>query len=332
MPKLKFEDVERETTKGRLFPVYLIYGPEYYLVRLLVDKIQQVYQSETNAEVERFVGRGIDMVSVIDGLKTLPMWSKGKLVTIGDADKLSAKSKELLEHYLSAPSESTVLILTSEKFDGRAKIAKIIDECGALVKLTTIYESQMPFWINRECRAKGYTISQDAALFMTELVGIDLAAMAEAVEKIILYIGKKKAIDLKDVETVLSDTSQKSIFDLTKAVGMKNLSLAENRLTNLLRNNENPVVIVNMLARHWRLLLKTKEVMDQGKGAEQLLTRELKVHPFFVKDYIQQSKGFTKRVLVKGLKKIWGADVSVKSSRLPRSAILHRLVLDLAQN
>lgn len=329
MPKLKFEEAERMLSRGRLFSVYLICGPEHYLSRLIVEKIRAVYHAETGAEVERYSARGLDAVEVFDGLKTLPMWSKGRLVIIDEASQLAPKAKELLLNYLKSPSPSSVLVLVASKFDGRSSLYKAVGKNGAVIEIDTIYENQMPFWINRECVNRGYKISQEAAHFMTELVGTNLSAMAGAVEKIILYIGPKKVIDLKDVETVLSDTSQKSIFDLTGAVGSRDLCRAENRLGNLLRNNENPVVVVNMLARHWRILLRAKELMERGFTSERELARELSVHPFFVREYVSQSRGFTRERLIKGLKTLWDSDVAVKSSKLPKEAILHRLVIDL---
>jgi DNA polymerase-3 subunit delta len=329
MPKHKFEELEKELSKGRLFPIFLVYGAEHYIVRILVDKIKEVYQAEAGAEVDRFSAKGLDAVSVVDSLQTLSMWSKGKLVIIDEADKLTAKSKDLITNYMASPNPSSILVFVSEKFDGRSKLYKAISKAGAVCQIQTIYDNQMPFWINRECRKHGRNISQDAAHFMTELVGTDLSAMAGAIEKIILYIGSKKMIDLKDVETVLSDTSQKSIFDLTNAVGSRNLSRAEDRLLNLLRNNENPVVIVNMLARHWRLLLKAIELIGSRGVSDRDLASKLGVHPFFVKEYVTQTKHFTKRKLAKGLKTLWNSDVAVKSSRLPREAILHKLIIEL---
>lgn len=329
MPKFKFEEIEQQLSKGRLFPLYLIYGPEQYIIKIIVDKIKSVYQAETGAEVDRFAARGLDAVKVIDSLKTLPMWSKGRLIIIDNADKLSAKSKELMQSYAESPSDSAVLVLVSEKFDGRSKLYKALNKNGALCQIKVIYESQMPFWINRECRKHNRNISHEAAHFMTELVGTDLSAMAGAIEKIILFIGSKKIIDLKDVETVLSDTSQKSIFDLTNAVGAKDLSRAEDRLLNLLRNNESPVVVVNMLARHWRLLLRAKELMGSRYASERDIASKLGVHPFFVKEYIFQSKKFEVRQLSEGLQTLWRSDVAVKSSRLPKDAVLHKLVIDL---
>jgi len=333
MPKFEFDKLEGMAGEGRLFPIYLIYGPELYLIRMLVEKIKEVYHAETEAETDRFSAKGLNAISVVDSLKTLPMWTRGKLVIIGEADKLSAKSKEIFIEYASSPSESAVLIFTSEKFDGRSKLYKAISKNGAVTQIATVYENKMPFWISRECKSKGYNISQEAAHFMTELVGTNLSTMSEAVEKIILYIGsKKKMIDLKDVETVLSDTSQKSIFDLVNAVGSKDISRAGDRLINLLRNNESPVVIVNMLARHWRILLKSKELLKRRGMDERTLAKELGVHPFFVKEYISQSKGFSAKSIVRGIKEIWKTDVAVKSSKLSRDTILHNLIINLVNS
>lgn len=330
MPKFKFEEIEADVTRGRLYPVYLIYGSEQYLIRLLVDKIKEVYKAETGTEAELFMSKGLDAVSVIDSLNTLPMWAKGRLVIIDSASGLSAKSKEQFAEYFNSVNSSAILVFTSEDFDGRSAFYKDVSKTGAVVKIDAVYENRVPFWINRECRLKGYNISHDAALFMTELVGTNLSSMADAVEKIILYVGDKKTIDVKDVETVLSDTSQKSIFDLTNAVGSKNISLASARLANLLKNNEAPVVIVNMLARHWRLLLQAKEAQETGRAGKDELARILNILPFFVDEYMSQAKIHSKRELKAGLKEIWKADVAVKSSKLPRDIILHNLVHQLS--
>ena len=225
MPKIKFEEIEAMLSKGRLFPVYLICGEEHYLTRVVVDKVKDVYKAETGAEMERLSAKGLDTVAALDGLKTLPMWTKGKLLIVDEAQSLTQASKELILNYVKSPSPTAILVLVASKFDGRSKLCKSIAENGAVVEISTIYENRMAYWINRECREKGYNISHEAAEFMTELVGTDLSKMSGAVEKIILYIGKKKLIDLQDVETVLSDTSQKSIFDLTNAVGSKKIAI-----------------------------------------------------------------------------------------------------------
>ena len=329
MPKLKFEELEGYLSKGRLFPIYIIYGEENYLMRILVEKICEVYHAETGAEVERHTAKGLDVVSVLDGLKTLPMWAKGKLVLIGEGTGLGEKAKDLLTYYAKNPVPSTILVLTASKFDGRSKLIKAVNESGAVVEVSAIYENQMPMWISRECKKEGRTISQEAAHFMAELVGTNLSSMVSAVDKIILYIGDKKIIETGDVETVLSDTSQKSIFNLANAVGERNLVSAENCLMNLLRYNEPPVLVVNMLARHFRLLLKAKEAMTRGKAGGENIARVLGVHPFFAKDYVAQSKNFSSRQLASGIKRLYLADVSVKSSKLPRETILHGLIIDL---
>lgn len=330
MPKFKFEEMEKMLSSGRLHPVYLVYGVENYLIRIIVDKICAVYKAEMDAEVERYSGKGLNAVSVIDSLKTLPMWSKGKLAIIDDASSLSDKSKELLENYVKSPSSTAVLIFVASKFDGRTKFYKLIDSNGAVIELAAIYDNQMPFWINRECKSKGYNISQEAANLMIGLIGTNLSDMASAVEKVVLYIGgAKKLMELKDVETVLSDTSQRTIFDLTNAVGAKKISLASDRLRNLLKNNESPVGVVAMLARHWRLLLRAKELIGAGVSSENDLARELGVRPFFVREYISQSKGYTRAALEKGLKLLWQSDKAIKSSSLANEEILHRLLLGL---
>lgn len=328
MPKFDFLSLEKQTSAGRLYPSYLIYGTEHYFIHAMVDKITNVYKAETGAEVERHSAKGLDAISLIDGMRTVPMWSKGKLIIIDEIEKLSAGTRESLADYLEKPSPSAIIILTGEKLDGRSRLAKVADKAGPVMEAKTVYDDQIPTWISRECKEKGRAISQDASSFMAELVGRDLSAMAEAIEKIILYIGAKKLIELKDVETVLSDTSQRSIFDLTKAAGLRDIALATARLSNLLRNNEPPVVIVSMLARQWRLLLKTKELKRPDADAASALS----LPPKFAKEYVAQAAKFTRRDLARGIKAIWKADIAIKSSKLPNETILGNLLFELIKN
>lgn len=326
---MTFNELEQLLSKGRIAPAYLLYGSECYFIRLLVDKIRDVYRAETGAEAERFSARGLDVVSVIDGLKTLPMWSKGRLVIIGEAERLKDEAREMIEGYVDAPSASSVLVLVGEKFDGRLKLAKKIQEKGIVVEVKGIYEKDVPYWVRRECASKGLNISHEAAGFMAELIGTDLSAMADAVEKISLYVGKKRLVDIGDVETVLSDTSKKTVFNLTDAIGMRDLARAEDMLENLLRNNEQPMIILAMISRHIRFLLKAKELLEKSNIAERDLSRELGVHWFFAKEYAAQSKMFTMEKLKKGIRSLWDADIRIKSSKLPKSAILHNLIVEL---
>jgi DNA polymerase-3 subunit delta len=173
-------------------------------------------------------------------------------------------------------------------------------------------------------------ISIDAAQMIVELVGNNLGEIKNALDRILLYIGNKERIDTPDVETVLTETGRKNVFEFTNAVGSRDLQRAIKILHRLLDFNESEVMIVSMLARHFRLLFKTRELMgSRGYVDKFTAAKSIGVNPFFMEEYITQAKLFTPKELKFGFGILYRTDKSLKSSKLNKASILNNCVRQL---
>jgi len=330
MPRLSFTDLKRSISKGDIAPVYLIYGDEKFLVDESVLKICSVYAAETKGEIYRYSAKDASIVDVIADLNTLPMWGRGKAVVVSEIEALKSEALHEIEKYLDSPSPTSVLVLVGEKCDGRTSLYKKVLKSGVVIEAKKIYDDAVPSWINAECKRRGVSISQDAANYMAELIGADLALLSDAIEKTILYVHDRKMINVDDVDAVISDISRHSIFHLTSAIGKRDLVLAKKELTNLMRQSELPVIIIAMLARYIRLLLKTREAIERDRflSPRQIAT-EIGVNPYFASEYIDGAKRFTKEELKRRLSLIHEADVVLKSGARPKKIVLSKLVSDI---
>ena len=330
MPRVDVTALDKELKAGKVRSVYAMVGPESYLARGSVGLVKKAVQIDESDDMSlaSYTGTEAKAELVINALRTVSLLGGRPLVIIRDADKMPRDTVEALVTYLASPVESSTLILVAAKLDGRSKLMQLLGKVGLVVDCKPLYENKIPYWINMQVKRGDKAISQEAAKFMAEMVGNDLGQLSQAIERVSLYVGDRRNIELADVEQAIAETHQRTIFELMNAVGKRNLSASVSLLHNILENAASPVMIVTMLARHFRILIKAKEVEGRMNGQGEL-AKYLGVHPFFLKNYVQQSKNFSNSELRRSFGILHHCDREIKSSRVVRERILERALFKL---
>lgn len=331
MPKLDIVDLEKSVRGGHPGPVYVILGQEGHMAKEAVSLIRGACEEAgANASsTSLFSAKESKVSQAVSMLKNVSMFGTRPLVIIREAESLQKEALEILADYCEKPIASSTLVIVAEKLDGRTRFMQVVSKTAAIVECKPLYMEKIPSWINAQVRKGGRQISQDAAQFLANLVGNNLSQLSSAIEKIVLYIGDKKLIELKDVEGAVAETHQHTIFELTDAVGLKNLPKALSLLQNILDNGESPVLLLNMLARHFRILSKAKEVYGRPGGGSEVASY-LGVHPYFVKNYLGQSRNFSKGELKRSFGVLHKCDRELKSSRISKERVIEKALFALA--
>lgn len=330
MPKLSVTQLDQELRSGKVRPLYVIVGPEAYLARTATRRITDtVLGSEASPDSKQvYAGKEVKTEALIDSLRATSLFTGHTLVVIRDGDKLKKEVLTALASYVEAPSEASTLVIEASKIDGRNKFMKSADKHAAVIECKTLYANQLPSWINMEVARYEKRIARDAAQFLADMVGNDLGQLSQALERVSLYVGKRPLIELKDVEEAVTETAQRTVFELGDAIGARKTDRALAVLHNLLEGGQAPVFILNMIARHIRLLTKAREVAGRMQNPPDL-ARYLGVHPFFAKNYAQQARNFSAKELRSFFSALSRCDRQLKSSRLPRERILEKLIFEL---
>lgn len=312
-------------------PIYVIVGPEAYLLRTAVARIvATVQQLVSDVTPQRFDAGTQRMGEVLAAAQGLGLFSARQLVVVARAEAWAADELQGIADYAANPNPTTTLVLTAEKLDWRTKAAKALRSSAVVIECKPLYANQVPSWVRMECQRRGKAISQEAAQFLIDAVGTELGALDQAIEKLLLYAGTIPLIELRTVEEVILTTSQKNIFAFTGAVAERALMKAIRLLEQSLAYGEAPLLLIAMLARHWRLLWRCGQWLQAGgKGGEAALAQHLKVHPFFVREYLQQARQFTAAQLARGFQHLILADRALKRSRIPATALLSRCIAGL---
>jgi DNA polymerase-3 subunit delta len=109
-----------------------------------------------------------------------------------------------------------------------------------------------------------------AKKFQLRLGGAELAALLDSVagdasrlasemEKLSLYVGTGRAVTMEDIQTLVPNASQSTIFALVNALGKRDRAAALKSLDVLVREGEYLPLALTFLSTLFRLALAAKE-------------------------------------------------------------------------
>lgn len=263
---------------------------------------------------------------VINACNTLPCMAQRRVVLVKGAQHYSQGDLKAFLPYVQSPSPTTALLFIADTVP--AAFVKEVKE-GAF-HLTHPHQKEMTLWIRTIARELGKEISPEAVGYLHETIGTDLQGLYHELAKVALYAGENRQIALQDVEAVGSAVKVTTIFALTKAIGERDTKQAFRSLEQIWETGEHPLKILGMIARQFRHLVMTKEVMAKGGNVEEIKQQLAISNPYYIKELVAQAKGFSPRSLHKALRSLWETDLKLKRSSLPRRLLLEGLIIKLA--
>ena len=155
--------------------------------------------------------------------------------TVDSASALPASEYPHWWSLFTSETPSTVVAAVTSKLDKRIKLFAQLSKKGYLHVLEA--PRQLAPWVRAEAKARGVAIEPAAITRLVDAVGDDLSRLALTVEQLGLYAGRR-AVTSDDVDELVADTRERTVFELTDAIGAADLARASrvpNRLRDVLR-------------------------------------------------------------------------------------------------
>jgi DNA polymerase-3 subunit delta len=323
---------------GRVAPglVYCLHGAERYLIDRFVAALRAAVLAADGGKVNAFNQETLDIKenglgAVLNAAKTLPMFARRRLVLARGIDQLKSDDLEPLGPYLADPNPSTCLVLVGDKIDGRLRVFQTLRKAGHLHEFPRLRDRELGMWLAREAAARKIPLDKDAALALADSAGPDLGRMSLALDQLALFAGEGTRITRDHVEALVSETRERSVFELTKAIGAGDRTRALRLLTNMLRNREPPLRIQFMLLRQLRQIWTAKELAGAGVPRMEIASH-IGLPPFFLDDALVPARRMSVATLERSLRRLHTADRMLKSSRVDPDVQIARLVMGLAED
>ncbi|MEM9493792.1 MAG: DNA polymerase III subunit delta, partial [Myxococcota bacterium] len=250
--------VSDRIARGDLDPVYILISDQPLLLERTHTSILDAALPEAarGFNLDLIDGKGMSANQVLGAAQTLPMMAARRVVSVREISAATAGELAKLIPYLGDPSETTVLIATASKVDKRIKFFAQAKKKKYLHELSAPRE--VDSWLRREARTRGVDIDPRALGRLAEVIGRDLSRLALALDQLTLYAGDR-TITPGDVDDLIAATRERTVFELTDAIGDGNLPAALAASASLCDQRQSVIGVVIMLARYMRQLAMCRD-------------------------------------------------------------------------
>lgn len=322
--------------------VYICFGSEQYLLEQFIRRLEDalIAPEQKDMAVTQYQIKETSVDDILEDAETLPFLAERKLIVAHDAvfftgAKASAKVEHNLDRllaYMKQPVDYTVLlfIVNGEKLDERKKIVKEARKSAAVLKFEPLQAEEVPRWLRMQAQLKNCALNEEAERKFILYTGANLLTMDTELEKLALYAGSETEITSDMVEQLVVRSSEQNVFILIDCIVRRQFREAFRILQELLQQKEEPIKIVNLIARQIRMMLMIHDLENKGFSQRQIAS-QISAHPYAVKIAAEQAKKYASNELLDILSRLAELDVSMKSGRVDKVMGLEMLLLGLAQ-
>ncbi|MBI3752648.1 MAG: DNA polymerase III subunit delta [Deltaproteobacteria bacterium] len=331
MPQDGSKIIEGLKKGNPLLPVCCFYGDSYLMEEAIHDiKAKALSSSFKDMNYHAFDAKEADAEDIISIAQTFPVMSQKRLILVNRAETLYKSQQETLLSYMKDPARHTclVLIASSGKVDKRLSLFSELEKAHCLFHFKPPSDAELPVWVKKEAQRQGKKITDAAVGIFLETAGNELMDIKQEMEKLVLFVGERDCIEKKDVETAVTHGRIDTVFDLADSIGRRSLREGMINLKKLMEQGEEPVKILGMIARQFRIIWRAKALKKNGLAISAIASA-LGVFPIYLDGYLKQGKAFSEEGLTRIFQKLHNADIALKSGRQSPRMVMGKLLLEL---
>lgn len=274
--KLRPEELSHHLSRI-LAPLYLIAGAEPLLVQECADSVRAAAREAGWSERERLVvDTNFDWGAVSRAAASFSLFAERRLLELRmETAKPGVEGARALTEYASQPAADVLLLIVAGRLDTSAQRSawlQALEGVGVVVLVPALQPRELPSWLYRRLRARGFEPSREAVVLLAERVEGNLLAAAQEVEKLTL-VRQPGSLTADDLLAAVSDNARFDVYVLADAAVAGDCPRVV-RVLSALRDEGIDGTLVNWaLARELRGLASMACDHAQGLALEAVFSR-----------------------------------------------------------
>jgi DNA polymerase III subunit delta len=296
MAYLNYEQILTDLKNRVFYPVYFLMGEEPYFIDIISDYIQEHVLPEEEKGFNQTIlyGKDSNVNSIINAAKRYPLMSAHQVLIVKEAQTLD--KIEQLESYVLNPLPSTVLVLCYKykTVDKRKTFAKSLDKKAVVLESKKLYDNQIPAWIQKYVKERGYRIAPETAQILADSLGTDLSKIANELGKLFILLPPDSLIGPKEVEENIGISKDYNVFELSNALAARDIYKANLIIFYFAANPKSYplIMVINSLFLFYRNLLLYLSLKDKSRNNAAAM---LGIAPFLVSNYERAARVYNLR-------------------------------------
>lgn len=332
---------------------YLLHGPDEFASAEFLAALKEKMGDPALASLSTtvFDGRTVTLPELRSVCETLPFLTRRRLVVVegwltrlfskgdsGDGEdeeagaSIPASVRELLAaliDYLPTLPETTALVFVEPRRlpKNHPVLKAAASQPWALVRQFDLHTGpELAHWIERRAAMKGGVFTHEAVQALAAAED-DPRALNNEIVKLLTYVDFARAVTAADVQALTPMGGEAQVFDMVDAIGLGDALVATRELRKLLETEE-PLRVLGMIVRQFRLMLQARELLEAG-GTVDDVARTLGIHPFPAKKICEQARSLSLPALEQIYRRLLDCDTDIKTSRAEPATALETLVVSL---
>ncbi len=318
--------------------LYFFHGEETFLLHHYLEQLKKVLLDElTEAfNFHKLNQETFTMQDLLDAVENLPMMAEHTFVWVDEIDifKLPEPDRDKLVQILSdVPDYCTLVftyVTTPWKPDKRLKkLWEAVDKQGSIVEFAKQDQRDLVPWIGRHFAARKKTISTDLCVYLMEITGGTMTALAGEIEKICAFSGADK-ITKYDIDAVVEPVLDAVVFQMTDLLSQGQYGPALVKLQTLLKMQQEPIAILGAVGSHFRRVGTARTLLDNGRGSGDL-AKLCGLSDYAARKTLSSAGKFSARFCARAAELVLETDYRMKTSFDDPERLLELLIVGLAQ-
>lgn len=330
--------------------LYILSGQDDFSLEQALEEIKRGIGDRVAVETNTTTleGRQVTLEQLRAACETAPFLAEKRLVVIkGLLDRFEAKNRsrrrkknasaagrqdeyKAIGAYIAGIPDSTVLVLVEGWIRSTNPLFKTLAPKARVKAFPFLRDAELKQWIQKRVADEGGSISPQAAVLLTKLVGSNLWIMASEINKLILFTSGRR-IEEADVRAVTSRAEQASAFTMVDAILEFKAGEAERLLQQLLQGGAAPAYLLVVLTRQVQMVVRAKELAGQRMPRAEIQSRLGLTSEFALKKTLEQAGRYPLGRLKEVYHSLLEADLSIKTGRYGGELALNILIAELCR-
>jgi DNA polymerase-3 subunit delta len=321
-------------------PVYLLTGSDRPKIETARARLRRHFAPEAT-ELRSALDTSGDAVVALCNSGSL--FGDARLVVVEDVDGRrdsdgrlkggwKAADADAVAAYLTAPAPGTVLALVGEEVKKTTALYKACAKAGTVLEFT-VQKKELSRWVSEQFRRRGVAAEPDACAALVQLVGEDLHALAQEIDKLATWAAGEP-IGEREVEELAAAAADAPTFTLTDAWAARDPAGTLAASETIFERESKPrrdtaARLAGALGGHLGRLASVKRLAVEGARSKDIAGK-LRLHPFYAEKLTRQADAFSPEELQDAVVRLAELDGALKGqSKLAPDLEVQRALVDL---
>ncbi len=308
--------------------IYVFLGTDYNIVK---KKIDDLTNSLNINNIIKYDFSETSIRDILDEVNYIDLFNEQKLIIVSNFSfkKLKEKDEELFKKYIENMNDNVIIIrCIDESLDERKSIIKLLKSKCKIEEVKKLDYKELHEYVTNMLKDNKINATYNQIKKILDLCEYNVDYTISEVEKLILYkYGQNELYD-KDIDDVITRSTEKEIFNFTENVLKKDIANSLNSYNVLMSKKKmDEILLIDALEKQFRLLFQTKEL--RGKMNEVSLSRSLGVNPYVIKKLYPYLNNYSNEDIANILYKLSEMDKDIKINGYDKKFVFESFLINL---